>query len=946
MVRARRKASRAGNVLTGLLLALALVTVPDTPARAEPPAKITNPDFETGDLSGWTTTGNAFSVTADSGWGWGCCFGQHGTSHVWGFKAGGDGATGTLTSSVFRLAGSGQVDFLVGGGNNADNLYVALVKASDGTVLHRATGTDSETYRRVRWDASAHLGQDLQIKVVDQAGGGWGHINVDDIRLDGVQGNGLTAHWAFDQGAGTLAKDTVTGRDDPINYVFTNARYKPSSDPLWYRQEPDGKALSKALLFDGYSTWVTRSGFAAPTDAITVEAWVAPRAFEWGDEGKLSAIVNQQDQGAGRGFILGVGRHGKWSFQAAVGGQWQSVWSAPDASLPTNRWSHVAATFNATDHTMRLYLDGRQVGSHTAPPGTITPDGGDLLIGRNNRAVMINGTFPANTFAGLIDEVKIHDRALSPGAVTTAYDAVRTSYPGATVPKPDMAMNRNRYAGDRYRPQYHFMPPEHWMNEPHAPLYYDGQYHLFYQQNQHGPYWHNIGWGHQVSPDMVTWRDLPPALVPTANSVAPDGVWSGDATTDADGNPLLYITAGDDSVRPNQRTGLARCATLPCQRDLVDWKMDPAPVTVQSQNLDVGPGRKVRFGEFRDPFVWREGDTWFQLVASGVQTTGGADVGGTALLYTSTDQTNWTYAGPLMVGDIAAHPKTGQVWELPVFLPIGGGKHVLMINPMWSGGSPHNVKYVWYWIGEWNAATRKFVPDSTVPRLFDYGEHFTGPSGFVDEQGRSIVFSIAQDKRTEQGHHDSGWAHNAGLPLQVSLRPDGDLGVKPLPELTRLHASAQPLVTLTDVTDLNAANQQIANVRGDMLHIQLEMSAASANRYGIKVRRSAGGEEETLFSYDRNADTFAVDRTRSGTVSSLSSDLGVQSGPVTLDGDVLKVDLYLDKSMIEAYVGGHKSITTRVYPARDDSLGLALWADGGATIRSLKVWPMKSAYTG
>ncbi|WP_440088484.1 GH32 C-terminal domain-containing protein [Streptosporangium sp. LJ11] len=915
-----------------------------TPA-SPPPAGLTNPDFETGDLSGWTKTGSAFAVSADSGWGWGCCFGQHGTFHLWGFKTGGDAATGTLTSGAFRLSGSGKVDFLVGGGNNADTLYVALVKASDGSVLRKATGADSETYRRVTWDASAYLGQDLQIRVVDQATAGWGHINLDDIRLDGAPGDGVVAHWPFDETAGSTVKDTVSGRSDPVNYVFTNAKYKPNSDPLWYQQEPAGKKLSHALMFDGYSTWVTRPGFAAPTDAITVEAWVAPRAFEWGDEGKLEAIVNQQDQAAGRGFILGIGRHGTWAFQASVGGSWQSVWADADASLPARRWSHVAATFNAADHSMKLYLNGRQVGSRTVPAGTITPDGGDLVIGKNNRAAVINGLFPVNTVAGLIDEVKIYDKALIGTEVTAAYDAVRTSYGDGKVPTPDLSMNRARYTGDKYRPQYHFSAPEHWMNEPHAPIFHNGQYHLFYQQNQHGPFWHNIGWGHQVSPDMVNWRDLPPALVPTAGSVAPDGVWSGSATKDANGNPLLYITAGDDSVYPNQRTGIARCAALPCQQDLRDWKMDPAPVTVQSPALDVGAGRKVKMGEFRDPFVWREGGTWFQLVASGVQTTGGADVGGTALLYSSTDQTTWKYEGPLMVGDIGAHPKTGQVWELPVFLPLGdSGKYVFMINPQWSGGSPHNVKYVWYWIGSWNAATRKFTPDSTVPKLFDYGEHFTGPSGFVDEQGRSVVFSIAQDKRTEQGHHDSGWAHNAGLPMRVTLRPDGDLGVAPLPEMASLHTTTAPLASLTNVTDLAAANQQLGGVKGDMLHLQLTMSATTATKYGIKVRRSPNGEEETLLSYDRGAKTFCVDRTRAGSVSSLSPDLGVQCGPATLDGDVLTLDVFLDKSMIEAYAGGKKSITTRVYPGRDDSLGLALWADGGATVQSLKVWAMKPAY--
>ncbi|WP_229068731.1 GH32 C-terminal domain-containing protein [Actinoplanes sp. DH11] len=924
---------RLTSAAIAVLLLHPLLTAPPAHAAA---AQIVNPDFEAGGLSGWTTTGTTFTnaVTTETGWGWGCCFGQHGASHVWGHRTAGDAATGSLTSGQFQLSGTGQVSFLLGGGNDAANLYVALVRAGDGAILFRATGRNEEDYHRVTWDASAYRGQDLYLRAVDNATGGWGHLNLDDVRLDAPAPSDLVAHWSFDEPGGAVARDSVAERNDPINYVFNNAVYKPSSAP----QRRPGVA-SNALLFDGYSTSLARSGLDTPTQALTVEAWVAPRAFEWGDDRKLSAIVDKHDEGARQGFILGIGRHGTWSFQAGIAGTWQSLWADPAKPLRRDRWHHLVATFDAPTRTMRVYLNGALAGSLTTPEGGITPYPGDLRIGRHNQGVVINGTFTVNMFSGLLDEVSLRRRALSAAEVSAAYQAVPAG------PAPDLTMQRSRYDGDIYRPQYHFMAPEHWMNEPHAPVYANGKYHLFYQHNQHGPYWHNISWGHGTSPDMVRWRDAPVALVPTAGSVAPDGVWSGSAAVDAAGNPLLFITAGDDSVFPNQRTGVARPTGGAGDTDLNEWTMDPAPVTVQSPNLDVGPGRKVRHGEFRDPFVWREGNTWFQLVSSGVQTTSGADVGGTVLLYTSTDAKNWTYSGPLMTGDVQAHPKTGQVWELPVFLPLGGGKHILLTNPMWTSGSEHNVKYVWYWIGEWNPTTRKFTPDSTTPRLFDYGEHFTGPSGFVDPQGRSVVFSIAQDKRTERAHYDAGWAHNAGLPIVLSLGADGDVAVKPLPELTTLHKTTNPQMSITSDTPLEAANQQLAGVRGDMLHLTLELTAGSSGRYGIKLRRSPGGEEETLLVYDAGSRTLSIDRTRSGNNSSLYSNLGVQSGPLNVNGENLKLDIYLDKSMIEAYANGRRAITSRVYPSRNDSLGLQLWADSPTTVKNLKVWQMGSAYS-
>jgi sucrose-6-phosphate hydrolase SacC (GH32 family) len=841
------------------------------------------------------------------------------------------------------------VRLLVGGGDDPANLYVALVRAADGAVLFRATGTGAESYRNVSWDASAYRGQELYVRAVDTATGGWGHINVDDVRVYQAAGDaGVVAHWPFDEGSGTVAHDAAGGIADPVRYVFNDRHFKPRSDPLWRSGTAGHGVLAKALLFDGYSTWVTRQPEQAPalTDALTIEAWVAPRAFEWGDERKLSAIVDRHDEGARQGYILGVGRHGAWSFQAGIGGTWQAVWADPGAALRTGRWHHVVATFSVAERMMRLYLDGRPVGGRSTPAGPIATWPGSLLIGRHNHPVVINGTFTVNMFSGLIDEVRLRDRALTAEQVRGAYDAARATFAAGIVPTPDLAMNRSRFAGDRYRPTYHFMAPEHWMNEPHAPLYFDGQYHLFYQHNQHGPYWHNIGWGHAVSPDMVHWRDLPMALVPTAGSVAPDGVWSGGSTVDGSGKPVLVITAGDDGVFPNQRTGLARSASSPTDRDLTKWVMDPHPVTVQDPNLDVGAGRRVRYGDFRDPFVWREGDTWYQLVGSGVRTTSGADVGGTALLYTSTDLVRWSYAGPLLVGDLATYPKTGQVWELPVFLPItdarGRRKHVLLVNPAWSGPTPHNVKYVWYWVGSWNPATRSFTPDTREPRLFDYGEHFTGPSGLVDHRGRSVVFSIAQDKRTERAHYDAGWAHNAGLPVMLSLRPDGDLGVAPLPELASLHRG-DPLASVGDA-DIAAANRALAGARGDSLHLTLEISPRPAGRVGVKVLRSANGEEETVIFYDAATQTFGVDRRRSGTVSSLFGDLGVQAGPLPLGDAALQLDVFVDKSMVEVYANGHRSITTRAYPGRDDALGLQVFGDEPATVRSLRVWQMGPAF--
>jgi sucrose-6-phosphate hydrolase SacC (GH32 family) len=913
--------------------------------------EIQNPSFETGDLTGWTVvSGTGFSdnqVTDATNWGWGCCFNPDGTYHFWGAKDIGDAPVGEMHSSPFILAGTGQINFLIGGGNDIDNLYVALMRASDDTELMRATNTafnDSETYSPVVWDASAYLGEVLYFKVVDSATSGWGHINVDGFQTLIVN----PLHWPFDEGTGAITEEAVSGTMDTINYVFNDAKFKPDSDPLWR----DGVA-SNALLFDGYSTWIQRdaSQVLVPGGELTLEAWVAPRSYEWGDLGQPSAIVNQHDQRLNAGYVLGMGRHGAWTFQLGTGSNWHSVWADAAHPLVKDEWSYIVATFDGAQGLMRLYLNGAMVGEATTPPdAAILPSVEDFIIGRHNQAAVINGTFRANMFNGLIDELRVRAEVMTPADVQAAYDAAVAANGGA-LPVADTAPDRSRFDGDRYRPQYHVQPAEHWMNEPHAPIYWNGQYHIFYQHNPQGPYWHQIHWGHMVSDDMVHWQDLPVAIAPQASSVAPDGVWSGSATTDADGNPVLFITAGDDSRFPNQATGMALPAGAPAN-PLVDWELHPDLVTVQEPGLYTPVG-EVWMGQFRDPFVWREtgadgNPIWYQLVGSGIRQPGGGPIGGTALLYSSTDLVTWTYHQPLFIGDVAAYPATGHVWELPVLLPLGqdsqgNEKHIFLINPWFESFSLYNVKYVFYWVGEWDRETYQFIPDDPEPQLLDYGEHFTGPSGHMDAQGRTILWTITQDNRTEQDHYDAGWAHSAGLPVVLSLLPDDTVGIAPIPELQALRANQVVSFKNKRLEEANAILDAARGQMTDMLEIVVELKPETATQFGVTLRRSADGREETLLFLDTESGLLTLDRNRS----SLDPDTrkGMHSGPFALDSNgKLTLHIYVDRSMIEAYAGGRKSMTTRVYPTLADSIGVQIWANGSVKVKSLDLWVLNGAY--
>src|SRR3954471_18972697 len=102
-----------------------------------------------------------------------------------------------------------------------------------------------------------------------------------------------------------------------------------------------------------------------------------------------------------------------------------------------------------------------------------------------------------------------------------------------------MAQDSSLYH-EPYRPQYHFSPPCGWMNDPNGMVYYEGEYHFFYQyspQVSRGP----LHWGHAVSPDLVHWVNLPMALYPDEVG---GPIWSGSAVVDADNTSGLVPGGG------------------------------------------------------------------------------------------------------------------------------------------------------------------------------------------------------------------------------------------------------------------------------------------------------------------------------------------------------------------------------------------------------------------
>ncbi|MDH7601772.1 MAG: GH116 family glycosyl hydrolase [Armatimonadota bacterium] len=176
--------SIVGGISTALVVALIQTLATISPIEATSSTQLVRFDFEDGTLQGWTIiSGEAGNLPTGPKEARGNVnFGQQGKYFIGLYEnPKHDEAAVVLQSPTFVIT-SDYITLLVGGGNHPDSCYVALYRASDDKEIARETGRNSELMTRRYWKVSDYKNERMYLRIVDSCTGGWGHLNVDDIR--------------------------------------------------------------------------------------------------------------------------------------------------------------------------------------------------------------------------------------------------------------------------------------------------------------------------------------------------------------------------------------------------------------------------------------------------------------------------------------------------------------------------------------------------------------------------------------------------------------------------------------------------------------------------------------------------------------------------------------------------------------------------------------------
>ncbi|WP_258098514.1 glycoside hydrolase family 32 protein [Marinoscillum pacificum] len=438
-------------------------------------------------------------------------------------------------------------------------------------------------------------------------------------------------------------------------------------------------------------------------------------------------------------------------------------------------------------------------------------------------------------------------------------------------------------SGDsQYRPAYHFTPASGWMNDPNGLVYFEGEYHLFYQHYPDSNIWGPMHWGHAVSTDLVHWEHLPIALYPDSLGY----IFSGSAVVD------WQNTAGFGTEESPAMVAMytyhdpigERNNTIDFQTQGIAYSLDKGRTWTKYEGNPVIPNPGIR--DFRDPKVsWNsETEEWNLILA----------VKDHVNLYSSPNLKEWTHQSEFGV-DLGAH---GGVWECPDLFQLtdqnGVTKWVMLvsINP----GGPQGGSATQYFVGDFDGSV--FTPLGSAIRWIDYGaDNYAGVtfSDVPEEDGRRLFIGWMSNWQYANIVPTYEWRSAMTIPRELKIQntENGYL------------LRSVPVGEMESAFTIEGANGELINVSGSVFKLGMTIESST----GAMVLSNDVGDS-LIVSYDENY--LTINREQAGKVA--FSDVFAASHQAPLNGiEVKSLDVYVDNSSVEVFVNNGDLVMTDLF---------------------------------
>lgn len=454
-------------------------------------------------------------------------------------------------------------------------------------------------------------------------------------------------------------------------------------------------------------------------------------------------------------------------------------------------------------------------------------------------------------------------------------------------------------------PVFHVTGGVGWINDPNGFAPYKGEYHLFFQYYPYDVQWGPMHWGHVKTRDFIRWEFLPCALAPDME-YDKDGCFSGGAVELPDGRHLLMYT-GVRKVETEEGKVEDRQTQCIAIGNGVDYEKSERNPVITGADLPEG-GSII---DFRDPKIWREGDTFYAVIVNR-----GANGSGTVLLYESSDGTHWKLNGNIC----QCNNRYGRMWECPDIFSLDG-KDVLIHSAQdmrAEGLEYHAGNGKVYHIGKLDRENLKFRDE--VIRAMEYGLDFYAPQTMETEDGRRIMIGWMQCwESSRQLPDDLHFMGQMTLPRELHIK-NNRLCQWPVRELENYRAGK---VSYHNVQVQGETT--LPGVCGRVLDLSLRIRPAEESGYGrFDLEFAKDEDNRCVISLFPETGTIRMDRTYSGFRHDV---ITTREFYADFSGGEIRLRLILDRYSAELFVGEGEQASSMVIYTPESADGICMKSD-------------------